>query len=62
MMQSEEVESENRNNSDRLKSGELAELIIDALLRAEILSLDDVARGIEIAKEEIEVRKALGDY
>lgn len=46
----------------RLDSGELAALVIDALLRADVMALQDVARAIEIAAEEIEARKAIGDY
>ena len=45
-----------------LESNELAELIIDALLRADLLTEDDTAKAVAIAAEEIEVRKALGDY
>jgi hypothetical protein len=40
----------------------LAELIVDALLRASIVNEKDVARANAIAAEEIEVRKAFGDY
>lgn len=47
---------------ERLSSGELAVLVIDALLRASIVKADDVERALRIATEEIEVRKALGDY
>lgn len=48
--------------ADRLGSDELAELIVDALLRANILREQDAERAVQIALEEIEVRKALGDY
>ncbi len=47
---------------ERLTSNELAALIIDALLRPGIVEAEDVDRAIEIATEEINVRKALGDY
>lgn len=45
-----------------LSSTELAEIIIDALLRAGMINDSEVRRAIRIAAEEIEVRKALGDY
>jgi hypothetical protein len=45
-----------------LTSTALAELIVDALLRARVVNEEDVARAIAIAAEEIEVRKAGGDY
>jgi hypothetical protein len=45
-----------------LTSKGLAELIVDALLQARIVREEDVARSIAIATEEIEVRKAGGDY
>lgn len=47
---------------DALNSSDLASLIVDALLRGGILSKVDVKRALEIVTEEIEVRKALGDY
>lgn len=47
---------------ERLTSSELAALIVDALLRPGILDENDVRRAIAIASEEIDVRKALGDY
>lgn len=55
---------ENRNGgpASRLTSSELAELIVDALLRADILEKQDIDRAVKIATEEIEARKALGDY
>jgi hypothetical protein len=37
-------------------------LIVDALLCASILKQEDVSRAITIVTEEIEVRKAFGDY
>ena len=54
--------SETPSNSAKLTSVELAELIIDALLRADLLKKCQTTRAVEIATEEIEVRKALGDY
>jgi hypothetical protein len=37
-------------------------LVIDALLRANIVKAEEVGRAIKIVAEEIDVRKALGDY
>jgi hypothetical protein len=37
-------------------------LIIDALVDAKIVDKDEVERAIEIAAEEINARKAAGDY
>jgi|tagenome__1003787_1003787.scaffolds.fasta_scaffold6342668_2 hypothetical protein len=45
-----------------LSSKELAQLIIDALLHAELIEENCVEEAIEIAEEEIEARKAVGDY
>jgi hypothetical protein len=47
---------------DRLRSVELAELIVDALLRASIVGQQDVKRAVRIATEEVDARKAIGDY
>ena len=47
---------------EKLSSKELAELIIDALLIAEILEKKEVEKAIKITAEEIEVRKCMGDY
>jgi hypothetical protein len=49
-------------NDDRLTSRELASLIGDALLRGRLLGPDQVEKAIAIANEEIEARKAVGDY
>jgi hypothetical protein len=54
--------SRSEGPAERLASEELAELIVDALLRANIVRQQDVERAVKIATEEIEVRKALGDY
>jgi len=43
-------------------SEDLAAIVVDALLRAHFVRSDDVAKAIAIATEEINVRKALGDY
>jgi len=45
-----------------MPSEELAELIVDALLRAGVIEQEHVSKAVKIAAEEIEVRKALGDY
>lgn len=50
------------SKDDRLTSEELGALIIDALLSAGLLRETDISRAMAIATEEIEVRKALGDY
>jgi hypothetical protein len=47
---------------DGLTSDDLAALIIDALLRADVVKKEDVEQAMKIAIEEIEVRKAMGDY
>jgi hypothetical protein len=47
---------------DRLDSEGLAALIVDALLRANVVKQEDVQRAMKIATEEIEVRKVFGDY
>jgi hypothetical protein len=52
----------NADSTDKLSSEGLAPLIIDALLQAKIVKQEDVQRALEIATEEIVVRKALGDY
>lgn len=46
----------------KLSSRELAVLIVDALIDAGIIKKDNLAPAIDFAAEEIEVRKALGDY
>lgn len=45
-----------------MTSEELAVLIVDILLRDGLLRQADVRRAIELATEEIEVRKIMGDY
>ena len=49
-------------SANRLSSDDLAALIVDALLRANVVAQENVARAMKIATEEIEVRKAVGDY
>jgi hypothetical protein len=46
----------------KLTSEELAYLIVDALMDAGIVRKEDLDRAIAIATEEINVRKAAGDY
>jgi hypothetical protein len=53
---------EGDDGEQHISSYNLAALIVDALLDAKIVKKEDVARALEIATEEIEVRKALGDY
>lgn len=48
--------------SQRISTHHLAALVVDALIDAGIVKKDDMERAIRIAAEEIEVRKALGDY
>jgi hypothetical protein len=45
-----------------LTSEQLAGLIVDALIDAELIAKDQFKRAVEIAAEEIEVRKCAGDY
>jgi hypothetical protein len=61
---SNEVMAEMKQNGDavrRLTSEELAVLIIDAMVEAGIVQKAQMPRAIEIAAEEIEVRKVAGD-
>jgi hypothetical protein len=46
----------------KLTSESLAALIVDALVDARIVQREDFERAIEIATEEINARKAAGDY
>lgn len=46
----------------KLTSENLAALIIDALIDAGIIQEEDAERSVEIATEEINARKAAGDY
>ena len=48
--------------ADRLSSYELAALVVDALLRADIVREEDVVRALAIVVEELDARKAVGDY
>ena len=51
-----------KKRANRLSSEGLAALIVDALLDAGIVKQADLQRSILIATEEIEARKAVGDY
>ena len=55
-------EQDQKSQDNRLSSEELAALIVDALLRADIVKQEQVERAMRIAIEEIDVRKVLGDY
>jgi hypothetical protein len=46
----------------QINSDDLAALIVDALIDAKIVEKKDLASAIEIVAEEIQVRKAMGDY
>lgn len=48
--------------SNRLSSEDLAELIIDSLFDAKILCKEDWQKAIAIATQEIDARKNVGDY
>lgn len=46
----------------RITSERLAALIVDALIDAGVIAKSQAERAIGIAAEEIEARKACGDY
>ena len=46
----------------RVSSESLAVLIMDALVDGGVVKREDAERAIRIAAEEIDVRKAMGDY
>lgn len=54
--------NQQREKDNKLSSGTLATLIVDVLIDAEIVSKKNIQKSIEIVTNEIEVRKALGDY
>lgn len=56
------MDDDGRESDGSLTSLALAELIVDALHDARIVGESDLVRAIKIATEEIDVRKALGDY
>ena len=47
---------------EKLTSNDLAGLIVDALFHPGIVKAEDIERAITIATEEIDARKAMGDY
>lgn len=51
-----------REEDGTLTTESLGGLIIDALIDAKIIKQEDFDRALEIAAEEINVRKAIGDY
>jgi hypothetical protein len=57
-----EPDQKTSDAANKLGSEDLAALIVDALLRANVVREADVARAVKIATDEIEVRKSLGDY
>jgi hypothetical protein len=59
---SDESKTIHDTGDGRMNSEQLAALIVDALLRVGLVRDGDVRRAIEIAAEEIEVRKIMGDY
>jgi hypothetical protein len=48
--------------NEKLSSESLAALIVDALIDAKIVQREQAERAIQIATEEINARKAAGDY
>ena len=54
-------EQDQKSQDNRLGAEELAALMVDALLRADIVKQEQVERAMRIAIEEIDVRKVLGD-
>jgi hypothetical protein len=51
-----------REEDGTLTSDSLAGLLVDALVEANIIKAVDFDKAVEIAVEEIDVRKAAGDY
>jgi hypothetical protein len=51
-----------RDEQHRLSSESLAALVVDALIEGGVIKKEDAEKAIEIAAEEIQVRKALRDY
>jgi hypothetical protein len=47
---------------EKISSQGLADLIVDALVDKGFIEADDFAEASQVAKVEIDVRKALGDY
>lgn len=49
-------------DSNALTSRQLAELIIESLIRAGFLSKSAFDQAVAVCEEEIDARKAVGDY
>ena len=50
------------SHTKKLPTEELAGLIVDALITGDVVSKSSYERAMAIVIEEIDVRKALGDY
>jgi hypothetical protein len=61
MTDSDEPRKTDQDKGKRMSSENLALLIIDALIDAGLVKKEDLERAVAVAKEEIDVRKALGD-
>ena len=51
-----------KKSENKISSNLLASLIIDALIDAHIIDKSEMGLAIEITEEEINARKAAGDY
>jgi hypothetical protein len=51
-----------RDEQHPLSSESLAALVVDALIEGGVIKKEDAEKAIQIAAEEIQVRKALRDY
>jgi hypothetical protein len=58
----EDMDVDQSGSSERMSSADLAALIVDALFHGGLLTKEQLELAREIATEEIDVRKALGDY
>jgi hypothetical protein len=52
----------NDQEKNHISSNELAALIVDALVGAKLVAKENFEKAVAIAREEIDVRKAAGDY
>lgn len=59
---SPELENRNCDKRKRLSTSELAVLIADALLDGGVVGKESLQKAIEIIVDEIDARKAVGDY
>lgn len=50
------------SQGEKLESADLAALIVDALIREGLLPESRAQEAVDIATEEIRVRKIMGDY